>query len=237
MPWAGIAVTAVTALALHLSRAVLGWSGVGKRRSLVVNSLGAQCRRLLTLLGRDAALLSLRGGLFCELGKAGRRCHGCHLGGGRGRHRLDGDVEQEADGLLLTEVVDTGVKVVRARDLIDKLRYIKSDTELLFIRESCVWGNLAHRLMHEKLELVATEMEISQEASTEASKMMVAALGPDYQPLTAVWGSPVMVGFHAGATPPCRTASRTRPACAWATSWSQAPAPMSAATTLSSSAP
>jgi Xaa-Pro dipeptidase len=103
------------------------------------------------------------------------------------------------DGPLLTEVVDAGVKVVRARDLIDKLRYIKSETELLFIRESCVWGNLAHRLMHEKLELGRTEMEISQEASTEASKMMVTALGPGYQPLTAVWGAPVTVGFHGGA--------------------------------------
>jgi Xaa-Pro aminopeptidase len=70
---------------------------------------------------------------------------------------------------------------------------------LLFIRESCIWGNLAHRLMHDRLALGRTEMDISMEASTEASRMMVAALGPGYQPLTNHWGAPATVMFHAGA--------------------------------------
>ncbi|MGH2535327.1 MAG: M24 family metallopeptidase [Thermomicrobiales bacterium] len=103
------------------------------------------------------------------------------------------------DGPDLTELLDIGVKGVRARDIVDTLRYVKSDMELLFIRESCVWGNLAHRLMHQKLELGRTEIEISSEASTEASRAMVAALGPGYQPLTNHWGSPATVGFSAGA--------------------------------------
>jgi Xaa-Pro dipeptidase len=103
------------------------------------------------------------------------------------------------DGPDLAEVVESGVRVVKARDVVDRLRYVKSETELLFIRESCVWGNLAHRLMHDKLALGRTEMDISNEASMEASRTMIAALGPGYQPLTNHWGAPAMVMFHAGA--------------------------------------
>ena len=101
------------------------------------------------------------------------------------------------DGPLLSEV--TAAQAVRARDLVDKLRAVKSEAELGFIRESCVWGNLAHRLMHDKLALGRTELDISLEALTEAARMMVAALGRTYQPLTSVWGAPVIAMFHAGA--------------------------------------
>lgn len=103
------------------------------------------------------------------------------------------------DGPLLSEVVAEGVATVRARDLVDRLRAVKSETELRFIVESCTWGNLAHRLMHEKIELGRNEMDISFEASTEAARMMIAALGPTYQPLTMVWSTPVLTMFHAGA--------------------------------------
>ena len=98
-----------------------------------------------------------------------------------------------------SEVVADGVETVRARDIVDKLRAIKSQAELEFITESCVWGNLAHRLMQDKLALGRSEIDISMEASMEASKAMIAALGPTYQPLTAVWSTPAMVMFHAGA--------------------------------------
>jgi len=103
------------------------------------------------------------------------------------------------DGPLLSEVVGDRVETVRARDIVDRLRAVKSAAELAFIVESCVWGNLAHRLMHDGLELGRTEMEISLDASVAASKMMIAALGPGYQPLTLVWGTPALAMFHAGA--------------------------------------
>jgi len=103
------------------------------------------------------------------------------------------------DGPLLSEVVGEGVETVRARDIVDTLRAVKSPAELAFITESCVWGNLAHRLMQEALRLGRTEMEISMEASVAASRAMVAALGPGYQPLTMHWGTPALVMFHAGA--------------------------------------
>jgi Xaa-Pro dipeptidase len=103
------------------------------------------------------------------------------------------------DGPLFSEVVAEDVETVRARDIIDRLRAVKSEAELAFIRESCVWGNLAHRLMHDTLELGRTEMDISLEASVSASKTMIAALGPGYQPLTLQWGTPASAMFSAGA--------------------------------------
>ncbi|MDQ3693742.1 MAG: Xaa-Pro peptidase family protein [Chloroflexota bacterium] len=103
------------------------------------------------------------------------------------------------DGPELSEVVATGVETVRARDIIDTMRAVKSRTELDFIKRSCVWGNLAHRIMHNNLELGRTEIEISMEAGAEASRIMVAALGPAYQPLTSNWGQPALVIFHAGS--------------------------------------
>ena len=103
------------------------------------------------------------------------------------------------DGPALSEVMPEGVQTVRARDIVDKMRAVKSQTELDFIKRSCVWGNLGHRMMHQKLELGRTEIEISMEAAAEASQVMVAALGPSYQPLTAMWGQPILVIFHAGS--------------------------------------
>src|SRR5215217_156797 len=57
------------------------------------------------------------------------------------------------DGPNLSEVVAEGVATTRARDIVDKLRAVKSEAELQCIVESCKWGNLAHRLMQENIEL------------------------------------------------------------------------------------
>jgi len=103
------------------------------------------------------------------------------------------------DGPLLADIVADGVETLPARDIIDRLRAVKSEAELAFIKESCVWGNLAHRLMQEKLALGRNAMEIGIEASAEASRTMIAALGPTYRPLTAGFGTPAMVIFSAGA--------------------------------------
>lgn len=103
------------------------------------------------------------------------------------------------DGPLLSEIVAEGVETVAARDIVDRLRAVKSEAELAFIRESCVWGNLAHRLMQEKIELGRNALVIGIEASAEASRAMIGALGPAYQPLTAGFGTPVVVNFSAGA--------------------------------------
>ncbi|MDQ3779942.1 MAG: Xaa-Pro peptidase family protein [Chloroflexota bacterium] len=104
------------------------------------------------------------------------------------------------DGPPLTEVVGKGVTTTPAREIVDRLRAVKSQAELAFITESCVWGNLAHRLMHDGLALGRGAMEISLDASVAASKLMIAALGPGYQPLTTPFGgTPAQANFTAGA--------------------------------------
>ena len=89
--------------------------------------------------------------------------------------------------------------------------------------------------MHEKLQLGRNEMDISFEASIEASRIMVASLGPEYQPLTAVFGRPRWRCITPEPTPPFHTDSPARPDCGAAMCSSPARGRMSAATTLSSS--
>lgn len=102
------------------------------------------------------------------------------------------------EGPGLATVVATGVETARARDIVDVLRAVKSPTELQFTIESCVWGNYAHQIMHDLIALGKTPLDISYEASSIASRAMLKALGPGYQPLTAVWGYPAGAGFSAG---------------------------------------
>ena len=99
----------------------------------------------------------------------------------------------------LTTLLDPRVAIEDARDLVDDLRAIKSEAELGFIRASCLWGNYAHRLMQEKLEVGRNQLAIQFEASVEATVAMSSALGPGYQPLTLQWGFPCFATFNAGA--------------------------------------
>lgn len=101
-------------------------------------------------------------------------------------------------GPKLSEIVGSGVETVDARGIVDELRAVKSPAELQFTIESCVWGNYAHQLMHDLIEVGRTPLDISYEASAAASRTMLAALGPGYQPLTTVWGFPAGAGFSAG---------------------------------------
>jgi Xaa-Pro dipeptidase len=57
---------------------------------------------------------------------------------------------------------------------------IKSDAEIALIRESVRWGNLAHRLLQRYTEIGATETEVSQRASDEATFAMLDAIGEIY---------------------------------------------------------
>jgi len=123
-----------------------------------------------------------------------------HLSGKRigfdnnGAHDING-----YDGPDLTEIWEGHAE--KARDIVDGLRMVKSENELRYIYESAKWGNLAHRLMQERLELGRNEIDIALEASTEASRMMLAALGPTYHPESGAWAAPnpAIAMFHAGA--------------------------------------
>ena len=74
---------------------------------------------------------------------------------------------------------------------------MKSRAELDFIIEASVWGNLAHRLMQDRLYLGCNELNVSNEASIEATRMMIAALGPTYQPQTRTLGIPSASAIYA----------------------------------------
>jgi len=83
------------------------------------------------------------------------------------------------EGPQLSELVSGEVSA--ARDLIEQLMWIKSEEEIALIRESCRWGDLAHRLLQRYTAPGRVETDVSFRASHEASMEMIAALGPDYR--------------------------------------------------------
>lgn len=82
-------------------------------------------------------------------------------------------------GPRLSELISS--EVVAAKDLIEYLMWIKSDEEIDLIRESCKWGDLAHRLLQEYTAPGLVETDVSFRASHEASMQMVDTLGPEYR--------------------------------------------------------
>lgn len=86
-------------------------------------------------------------------------------------------------GPKISEVMPDA-KVVVDRDLVEKLRMIKSPEEIALIRESAKWGNLAHTLLQEYSKPGRTENEVSMRASLEATMTMIKTLGKSYSPLS-----------------------------------------------------
>ncbi|MDN7227875.1 Xaa-Pro peptidase family protein [Planococcus liqunii] len=66
--------------------------------------------------------------------------------------------------------------------VIEEFRFVKSDSEIELIKESCRWGNLAHRLLQKYTKEGLSEIEITSKASMEATMAMIETLGPDYKP-------------------------------------------------------
>jgi Xaa-Pro dipeptidase len=86
-------------------------------------------------------------------------------------------------GPRLSEVVPSA-EIVVDPFLIETHRMIKSDEEIALIKESCKWGNLAHRFLQDYSKPGATENEISIRASLDATLAMIKTLGPMYDPTT-----------------------------------------------------
>ncbi|HUZ00563.1 MAG TPA: Xaa-Pro peptidase family protein [Thermomicrobiaceae bacterium] len=94
----------------------------------------------------------------------------------------------------------TGVAVSEAPDVVDGLRQVKSESELDLIRESAVWGNLAHRLLQDGMAVGRTEIETTLMATAEASRMMLKTLGRAYQSHgRGIRNVPVSASFIAGS--------------------------------------
>lgn len=81
-------------------------------------------------------------------------------------------------GPSLSEQIGEAVRPVAG--FVEDLMAIKSANEIALIRESCTWGNLAHRLLQRYTRVGATETEVSMRASHEATLAMMDALGHLY---------------------------------------------------------
>lgn len=71
---------------------------------------------------------------------------------------------------------------VSLHGVVEELRFVKSPNEIELIKESCRWGNLAHRLLQKYSKAGYSEIEITNKASMEATLAMIETLGPDYKP-------------------------------------------------------
>jgi Xaa-Pro aminopeptidase len=85
------------------------------------------------------------------------------------------------------------------RDLIESLRIIKSQEEVVLLRESGKWASLAHRLLQEYTRPGALEDEVSLKASMEATAAMARALKGTYRPWG--WTSGARAGFRGQVGP------------------------------------
>jgi Xaa-Pro aminopeptidase len=97
------------------------------------------------------------------------------------------------EGPKLEEVLGLPVKILP--QLITDMRIIKDEDELNCLRESAMWGNLAHQLLQDKTIVGANEVEVATAASLEASLAMSKALGLSYRPL-GYGGLPVFAGYR-----------------------------------------
>lgn len=82
-------------------------------------------------------------------------------------------------GPSLSELTGGNPRSIAA--FIEDQMMIKSEAELWLIRESVKWGHLAHVLLQRYTRVGATETEVSQQASAEATSTMLNAIGPIYQ--------------------------------------------------------
>lgn len=89
----------------------------------------------------------------------------------------------------------TGTPIVPVRPFIEDQMMIKSPAELALIRESVRWGNLAHTLLQRYTVVGATETEVSQRASDEATRAMMDAIGPIYR-AQSVFGGGASAGYR-----------------------------------------
>lgn len=72
----------------------------------------------------------------------------------------------------------TGATVSNCRAPIEDQMMVKSAAEIALLKESCKWGNLAHKLLQKYTEVGIGEVEVSQRASGEATLMMLDSIGP-----------------------------------------------------------
>jgi Xaa-Pro aminopeptidase len=118
------------------------------------------------------------------------------------RMGIRGDVLADSDGYpwilgyrgpALSEITD--FKMQNVRSFVEDQMAIKSEAEIALIRESVRWANLAHMLLQRYTVVGATETEVSDRASREATAAMLDAIGPIYRAQSA-WFSGATAGYR-----------------------------------------
>ena len=91
-------------------------------------------------------------------------------------------------------------KILNGRDIVDRLRIVKSKQEIRLLRESARWAEKAHDILMEKLAPGVHDAIAGVEASLETLEAMMKALGAKYRQLK--WGlSPVVIGCRGQVGP------------------------------------
>jgi Xaa-Pro aminopeptidase len=126
--------------------------------------------------------------LLHEMGLAGKR-----LAADRdGYSDINGYV-----GPTVSAVMET--TVAEASEIVDGPRQVKSPAEIELVRQSAIWGNLAHRLLQEYMTVGRTEIETSLMATAEATQIMLKTLGRAYASHgRGIRNTPVSASFIAG---------------------------------------
>ena len=91
-------------------------------------------------------------------------------------------------------------KMVDGRDLVDSLRWVKSNQEIRLLKESARWAGKAHDILMENIAPGEHDAIIGLKASLEALTRMMKKLGARYHQLK--WGlSPIVVGCRGQVGP------------------------------------
>ncbi|MBQ7094541.1 MAG: aminopeptidase P family protein [Clostridia bacterium] len=84
-------------------------------------------------------------------------------------------------GPALTEIFPD-MKLTFMPRMITEMKIYKSPFEIMLMKESARWGNLAHMLLQEYTKPGANEADVSARASAEATRIMLKTMGPCYKP-------------------------------------------------------
>ncbi|MBI3661030.1 aminopeptidase P family protein [Candidatus Acetothermia bacterium] len=99
------------------------------------------------------------------------------------------------EGPKLSELLkSTEIKITK---LVQEMWKHKSAEEIELIRETAVWGNLAHAKLQEYTNVGESEIHVALKASTDATREMLQALGPEFGGFMR-GGWPTHAGFVTG---------------------------------------
>src|SRR3989454_12383940 len=97
-------------------------------------------------------------------------------------------------GLALRDLMRRA-KFIDGRDIVDKLRLIKSRQEIRLLRESAKWSEVAHDILLENTHAGLHDALVAVKSSYDALDRMVKKLGQSYLQLKIAL-SPLVVGFR-----------------------------------------